>query len=216
MWQKWRPSLNSGLGIWYLCLLQWSFFGLSLKSRARISCWKLNWQKKGASCPCLMLFACWISALGGGGAEKKPVEARSAHLQLPEHLDTGKQYQQNATTQLAQPTCCPGLPVVHSCKSPPARQKCPNRDMVAARVHGHLTLLYLSFWSSRRKCCRTGLPPWLFPLPSGQPLRTAKECWWESFFYKDTAPLQTSRQHLIVPGCAHGAKGDVEHLYPFS
>lgn len=61
--------------------------------------------------------------------KKKAVEARSAHLQLPEHLDTGKQYQQTATTQRAQPTCCPGLPVVHSGKSLSARQKCPSRDM---------------------------------------------------------------------------------------
>lgn len=43
VWQKWRPSLSSRLGIWYFCLLPWSFFGLSVKSRAGISCWRLDW-----------------------------------------------------------------------------------------------------------------------------------------------------------------------------
>lgn len=59
------------------------------------------------------------------------------------------------------------------------------------------------------------------PLAFSTSLRAAtqdckSEFWWESFFYKDTAPLQTSGQHLIVLGCAHRAKGDVEHLYPFA
>lgn len=56
----------------------------------------------------------------------------------------------------------------------------------------HLRQHQLAFWSSRRKCCRTGLPQWLFPLPSRATWDRKREGLWELFFCKDTASLQTS------------------------
>lgn len=59
-------------------------------------------------------------------------------------------------------------------------------------------------------------PLGFFNFPQGSNSGLQKRVLVRVIFLKDTAPLQTSGQHLIVLGCAHRAKGDVEHLYPFA